>query len=351
MDDFCDHTIIHTGQNYDYELNQIFFDDLEIRAPNYYLNAAGVNVAETIAKIISSVDHLLSELMPDALLILGDTNSCLSAISAKRRKIPVFHMEAGNRCYDMRVPEEINRRIVDHISDINLTYSDIARQCLIQEGLPSDLIIKIGSPMTEILKYYQKKIEKSHILRQLNILPKQYFVVSAHREENIDADINFERLITLINYIGEKYLVPIIFSAHPRTYKKIEQKNIKFNSAVKLLKPLCFTDYIALQTSSKVVLSDSGTISEESSILNFPALNLRESQERHEALEEASVMMVGMNIERVMQGIAILDTQLRGKNRVLYEVQDYNADNVSDKVLRIIHSHTDYVKRVIWKQY
>lgn len=351
LDRYCDHVIVHTGQNYDYELSQIFFDELGIRKPDYFLNSADETVASTIGKIISEVDKVLIEIKPNAMLILGDTNSCLAAIAAKRRKIPVFHMEAGNRCFDLRVPEEINRKIVDHIADVNLTYSDIARECLLREGLPPDLIIKIGSPMAEVLNYYQEKIQSSGILNKLCLKPYKFFLISSHREENIDSDLNFPKLVNLLNTIAEIYDLPIIFSTHPRTQKKIDAQGILFHEKIMLLKPLGFLDYIKLQTFAKAVLSDSGTISEESSIMNFPALNLRESHERHEAFEEGSVMMVGLEVDRVIQGLEILDSQLRGSERSMRLVSDYSMPNVSDKVLRIIHSYTDYVKRVVWKQY
>ena len=350
LDQFCEHVIVHTGQNYDYELNQIFFDDLGIRSPDIFLNAAGTTASETIGNVISKIDqHLVSE-KPDALLVLGDTNSCLAVIPAKRRKIPIFHMEAGNRCFDMRVPEEINRKIVDHTSDVNLTYSDIARECLLREGLPPDLIIKTGSPMAEVLDHYRKQIDQSDILSKLGLKQGQYFVVSSHREENVDSDLSFERLVHLLNTVASQYDLPVIVSTHPRTQKRVDAMKVQFHRNVKLMKPLGFTDYISLQRSAKAVLSDSGTISEESSILNFPALNLRETQERHEALEEGSVMMVGLNVERVMQGLSILDVQPSGSNRLLRQVADYSMPNVSDKVVRIVHSYTDYVKRVVWKQ-
>lgn len=351
LDIYCSLLIVHTGQNFDYELNQIFFDDLEIRKPDYFLNAAGQTPAQTIANVISSIDELISKECPDSILILGDTNSCLSAIPAKRRKIPIFHMEAGNRCFDMRVPEEINRRIIDHIADVNLTYSDLARESLLREGLLPDLIIKTGSPMFEVLSQYKKEIDQSKVLKTLNLNLGEYFVVSSHREENIDSDLNLIRLFNLLNEISETYKLPIIFSTHPRTMKRIKDKELKFHACVKLIKPLGFFDYIKIQQNSKAVLSDSGTISEESSILNFPALNLRDTQERHEAFEEAAVMMVGMNIDRVKQGLTILELQSGGNLRSLRLVQDYSAPNVSDKVVRILHSYTDYVKRVVWKQY
>ena len=351
LDAYCEHIIVHTGQNFDYELNQIFFDELEIRKPDYFLNAAGDSPAQTIGNVISFIDDLIVKVKPDSMLILGDTNSCLSVISAKRRKVPIFHMEAGNRCFDMRVPEEINRRIVDHTSDVNLTYSNIARECLLREGLPPDLIIKTGSPMFEVLTHYKENIHESTVLEKLDLKPGEYFVVSSHREENIDSDENLNKLFDLLNKISDSYKMPIIFSTHPRTRKRIVDKNLKFNPCVKLVKPFGFFDYIKLQQFAKTVLSDSGTISEESSILNFPALNLRESQERHEAFEEASVMMVGLNANRVMQGLAILEFQHKCNTRILREVSDYTMPNVSEKVLRIIHSYTDYINRVIWKEY
>lgn len=351
LDLHCDHVIVHTGQNYDYELNQIFFDDLGIRKPDRFLEAAGGTAAETIANVIASLDKLLLAEVPDALLVLGDTNSCLAVIPAKRRKIPIFHMEAGNRCFDMRVPEETNRRIVDHTADVNLTYSHIARECLLREGLPPDLVIKTGSPMAEVLSHYQEGIAKSDVLVRLALSEGGYFVVSSHREENVDSDVSFMRLVALLNAVAERFDLPVIVSTHPRTQKRVQTMGVTFHPRVQLLKPLGFTDYVRLQISAKAVLSDSGTISEESSILNFPALNLRETQERHEAFEEASVMMVGMDIDRVMQGLSILDTQPRGENRLLRQVTDYSMPNVSDKVVRIIHSYTDYVNRVVWKKY
>ena len=351
LDLHCDHVIVHTGQNYDYELNQIFFDDLGIRKPDHFLDAAGNSAAETIAKVVSSMDKLLIAELPEALLVLGDTNSCLSVIPAKRRKIPIFHMEAGNRCFDMRVPEEINRRIVDHTADVNLTYSDIARECLLREGLPMDLVIKTGSPMAEVLSHYQDGIAKSDVLERLSLSDEGYFVVSSHREENIDSDVNFMRLVTLLNHLAERFGMPVIVSTHPRTQKRVQSMGVTFHSLVRLLKPLSYTDYVRLQTSAKAVLSDSGTISEESSILNFPALNLRETQERHEAFEEAAVMMVGLDTDRVTQGLAILESQGRGPQRSIRNVRDYSMPNVSDKVVRIIHSYTDYVNRVVWKKY
>tara|TARA_B100000795_G_scaffold165047_1_gene124156 strand:+ start:19260 stop:20390 length:1131 start_codon:yes stop_codon:yes gene_type:complete len=351
LDEYCEHILVHTGQNYDYELNEIFFDDLGIRKPDHFLEAAGLNGAETIGKVIIEVDKILEKLNPDAMLVLGDTNSCLSVLPAKRRKIPTFHMEAGNRCFDMRVPEEINRRIVDHTADINMTYSSIARDYLLREGISPDMVIKTGSPMFEVLSQYRSKIDNSDVLKKLNLDVGQFFVVSAHREENIDSDINFDKLITTLNVLSETYNLPIIFSTHPRTKKRIEKKGVKFHENIKLLKPLGFTDYNKLQISAKAVLSDSGTINEESSILNFPALNIREAHERPEGMEEASVMMVGLDSERVMQGLEILKDQPKGSASILRRVADYSIPNVSHKVVRIIHSYTDYVNRVVWKKY
>ena len=351
LDEYCEHVLVHTGQNYDYELNQIFFDDLGIRKPDHFLNAAGGGAAETIGKVIIAVDGVLATEKPDALLVLGDTNSCMAVLPAKRRKVPVFHMEAGNRCFDQRVPEEINRRIVDHTADVNLTYSAIARECLLNEGLPPDLVIKTGSPMAEVLSHYQSQIDASNVLERLELSAEQFFVVSAHREENVDSDINFNKLVNLLNTVAEQYGLPVIVSTHPRTQKRVDAMGAKFHAKVQLLKPLGFSDYIKLQLSAKAVLSDSGTITEESSILNFPALNLREAQERHEGMEEGAVMMVGLEEQRVLQGLAILQNQPRGTERLLRQVADYSMPNVSDKVLRIIHSYTDYVNRVIWKKY
>ena len=343
-----EHIIIHTGQNYDYELNEIFFKDLGIRSPNYFLNAAGKTATETIGQILINIDPILESEKPDAFLVLGDTNSCLCTIPAKKRKIPIFHMEAGNRCFDQRVPEEINRKIVDHISDINLTYSDIAREYLLREGLPADKIIKTGSPMFEVLNYYNKSIINSDILTILKLDQFKYFVVSAHREENINNDTNFISLISVLNLIAEKYNFPIIVSTHPRTRKMIDAKGIFIHKNIHLLKPLGFNDYISLQINAKAVLSDSGTISEESSILNFPALNIREAHERPEAMEEASVMMVGLNPDRILQGLLLLDSQQRGESRSLKIVSDYSIPNVSKKVVRIIISYVDYIKRTVW---
>jgi UDP-N-acetylglucosamine 2-epimerase len=348
--DAIEHIIVHTGQNYDYELNQIFFDDLAIRKPDYFLNAAGITATETIGKILINIDPLLEELKPDAFLVLGDTNSCLCAIPAKKRHIPIFHMEAGNRCFDQRVPEETNRKIVDHISDINMTYSDIAREYLLREGLPADRIIKTGSPMFEVLNHYLPSIKSSNILERLSLEHNNYFVVSAHREENISSESNFMGLITSLNLVAEKYGLPIIVSTHPRTRKMIDAKGIVLHKKVQLLKPLGFNDYNALQLNSKAVLSDSGTISEESSILNFPALNIRQAHERPEAMEEASVMMVGLNPERILQGLIQLGSQKRGDERSFRNVADYSMPNVSDKVVRIIISYIDYIKRVVWSE-
>ena len=350
-DKYFEHIIVHTGQNYDYELNEIFFTDLGIRKPDHFLNAAGATGAETIGNVIIGVDKVLEEVQPEALLVLGDTNSCMAVIPAKRRKIPTFHMEAGNRCFDMRVPEEINRRIVDHTADINLTYSTIARDYLLAEGLPADLVIKTGSPMFEVLNHYKAKIEASDILETLGLKEQQYFIVSAHREENINSEQNFLDLVDMLNAVAEKYQFPVIVSTHPRTRNRIEELNIKFHPLVQLLKPLGFSDYNKLQLSAKAALSDSGTINEESSILNFPALNLRQAHERPEGMEEAAVMMVGLTAKRILQGLDILESQSRGDERSLRLVDDYSMPNVSEKVVRIILSYTDYINRVIWKKY
>jgi UDP-N-acetyl-L-fucosamine synthase len=351
LDQHCDHVLVHTGQNYDYELNEVFFQDLEIRRPDHFLNAAGDNAAETIGQIIISADSVFASEQPDALLILGDTNSCLAVIPAKRRKIPIFHMEAGNRCFDQRVPEEINRRIVDHTADVNMTYSSIARDYLLREGLPPNLVIKTGSPMFEVLTFYRDGIEGSDALNRLHIQAGEYFLVSAHREENIDSEKNFSKLVTLINTMAEYYGKAVIVSTHPRTQKRIDSLDITFNPNVKLIKPLGFKDYNNLQINAKAVLSDSGTISEESSILNFPALNIRETHERPESTEEGSVMMVGLEVERMIQALDIMERQSRGDMRLLRQVWDYSMPNVSDKVVRIIHSYTDYVNRVVWNKY
>lgn len=345
-----EHIIVHTGQNYDYELNQIFFDDLKIRKPDFFLNAAGATATETVGQILIKIDPLLESEKPDAFLVLGDTNSCLCAIPAKKRHIPIFHMEAGNRCFDQRVPEETNRKIVDHVSDINLTYSSIAREYLLREGLPADRIIKTGSPMFEVLHHYLPEIEASDVLDKLNLEENKYFVVSAHREENINSDMNFKGLMDSLNLIAEKYGYPIIVSTHPRTQKMIDSKQIKMRPEVQFLKPMGFNDYNALQMKSFAVLSDSGTISEESSTLNFPALNIRDAHERPEAMEEASVMMVGLNPERIMQGLTQLQTQKRGTERNFRPVADYSMPNVSEKMVRIILSYTDYVKRTVWRE-
>lgn len=345
-----DHIFVHTGQNYDYELNQIFFEDLKIRKPDHFLDAAGTNATETIGRILIKMEPLLESEMPDAFLVLGDTNSCLCAIPAKKRHIPIFHMEAGNRCFDERVPEETNRKIVDHIADINLTYSDIAREYLLREGLAADRIIKTGSPIFEVLNHYSPAIEASDVLKRLGIEKEKYFVVSAHREENINSEKNFTGLMQSLNLIAEKYHFPIIVSTHPRTRKKIEEKKIWMQPEVQFLKPLGFNDYNALQKHSFAVLSDSGTISEESSILNFRALNIRDAHERPEAMEEASVMMVGLNPERILQGLIQLQFQQTGQQRNYRRVTDYSMPNVSEKIVRIILSYTDYVKRVVWNE-
>lgn len=351
LDEHCEHILVHTGQNYDYELNEIFFNDLDIRKPDYFLAAAGQSGAETIGNVIIAVDKVLAEIEPEALLVLGDTNSCMAVLPAKRRKIPTFHMEAGNRCFDQRVPEEINRRIVDHMADINLTYSSIARDYLLREGLPADMVIKTGSPMFEVLNCYREGIEASDVLERLGLEKHKFFVVSAHREENVDSDKNFLNLVETLNTIADTYQFPVIVSTHPRTQKRIDSMGVVFNPLVKLLKPLGFKDYNQLQLSAKASLSDSGTINEESSIMNFPALNLREAHERPEGMEEAAVMMVGLGVERVMQALAIIENQPRDEERLLRQVGDYSMPNVSDKIVRIIHSYTDYVNRVVWKKY
>lgn len=351
LDSHCEHVLVHTGQNYDYELNEIFFKDLGIRKPDYFLNAAGSTGTETIGNVIIAVDRVLAEVQPEAVLVLGDTNSCMAVLPAKRRKIPTFHMEAGNRCFDMRVPEEINRRIVDHTADINLAYSTIARDYLLAEGLPPDRVIKTGSPMFEVLNYYREGIEASDVLERLNLTPHQFFVVSAHREENIDSEKNFLKLVDVLNTVATQYDLPVIVSTHPRTQKRVDAMGVKFHTNVHLLKPLGFKDYNKLQLCARFVLSDSGTINEESSILNFPALNLREAHERPEAMEEAAVMMVGLEVERVLQGLAILEMQRSGNDRRFRLVTDYSMPNVADKMIRIIHSYRDYVMRTVWKQY
>jgi len=351
LDKYADHIIVHTGQNYDYELNEVFFKDLDIRKPNFFLNSAEETVAQTIGQIIIHVDPILEKEKPEALLILGDTNSCLVAIPAKRRKIPIFHMEAGNRCFDQRVPEEINRKIVDHISDINLTYSSIAREYLLSEGIPADRIIKTGSPMYEVLNHYSSKIEASKIIERLGLKVREYFVVSSHREENVDSDINIQKLADVLNEIAQTYDMRIIFSTHPRTRKRFEAKGFKLHKHIELIKPLGFLDYVKLQKNSFAVLSDSGTITEESSILNFPALNIREAHERPEGMEEGSVMMTGLELNRIKQGLDVLKKQQRGKDRLLNIVTDYNTTNVSEKVLRIIISYVDYVNHKVWNKF
>jgi UDP-N-acetylglucosamine 2-epimerase len=353
LDEHCEHVLVHTGQNYDYELNQVFFDDLGVRKPDHFLDSAANSsgAAQTIGNLIIGVDKVLAEVQPEAMLVLGDTNSCLSVIPAKRRKIPIFHMEAGNRCFDQRVPEETNRRIVDHTADINLTYSTIAREYLLREGLPPDMVIKTGSPMFEVLSYYRSQIDLSDVVKRLDLKEERYFVVSAHREENIESPRSFARLVEVLNAVAEDHGLPVIVSTHPRTQKRIDATGTRFHPSVRLLKPLGFHDYVRLQLSARAVLSDSGTINEEASILNFPALNLREAHERPEGMEEAAVMMVGLDAERVRQALAILATQPRGAARALRQVEDYSMPNVSDKVVRIIHSYTDYVNRVVWKKY
>ncbi|PMG05084.1 UDP-N-acetylglucosamine 2-epimerase [Vibrio breoganii] len=351
LDEHCEHILVHTGQNYDYELNEVFFNDLGVRKPDYFLNAAGKNAAETIGQVIIKVDEVLEQVEPSAMLVLGDTNSCISAIPAKRRKVPIFHMEAGNRCFDQRVPEETNRKIVDHTADINLTYSTIARDYLIAEGLPADRVIKTGSPMFEVLNHYMPQIDGSDVLSRLGLQKGQFFVVSAHREENVDSPKQLLKLAETLNTVAEQYDLPVIVSTHPRTRNRIEAQGLEFHPNIQLLKPLGFHDYNHLQKNAKAVLSDSGTINEEASIMNFPALNLREAHERPEGMEEAFVMMVGLEVERVLQGLAILESQPSGEERLLREVSDYSMPNVSDKVVRIVHSYTDYVKRVVWKEY
>lgn len=351
LDEYCEHILVHTGQNYDFELNEIFFQDLGIRKPDHFLSAAGASGAETIGNVIIAVDRVLAEVQPEALLVLGDTNSCMAVIPAKRRRVPAFHMEAGNRCFDMRVPEEINRRIVDHTADINLTYSSIARDYLLREGLLPDRIIKTGSPMYEVLNHFRSGIDESDILERLGLSEGEFFVVSAHREENVDSDRNFGALVETLNAVAEQYGYPVIVSTHPRTQKRVDAMGVTFHKHVRLLKPQGFKDYNKLQLSAKAVLSDSGTISEEASILNFPALNIREAHERPEGMEETAAMMVGLSQERVLQGLAILETQGRGDERSMRLVGDYSMPNVAEKVVRIIHSYRDYVMQTVWKQY
>ena len=351
LDQHCDHVLVHTGQNYDYELNGVFFEELGIRKPDRFLEAAGETAADTIGQIIMAADRVLDEVKPDALLLLGDTNSSLAAIAAKRRKVPIFHMEAGNRCFDFRVPEEINRKIVDHIADINLTYSEIARGYLLREGLPPDQVIKTGSPMREVIEHYSAGIDASDVLTRLQLTEQGYFLVSAHREENVYSPKNLQRLFNVLNALAERYEMPVIVSTHPRTRKRMEAQGLTAHARVLFHKPFGFLDYLKLQTCARAVLSDSGTITEESSILNFPALNLRETHERPEGMEEASVMMVGLEVDRVMQCLEIVATQTRGVERGLRLVGDYSMPNVSDKVVRLIHSYTDYVNRVVWKKY
>ena len=353
LDQTCEHVLIHTGQNYDYELNQIFFDDLGIRKPDYFLDSAkGANsAAQTIGNLIGSVDAVLEKIAPDALLVLGDTNSCLSVIPAKRRKIPVFHMEAGNRCFDERVPEEINRRIVDHTADINMPYSSIAREYLLREGLSPDSIIKTGSPLFEVLSFYRPKIDISDVLIHLKLKHREYFLVSCHREENVDNPVLFRQFIETLNGLAQKFGQPIILSAHPRTQKRITESGLNLDPQVVISKPLGFFDYVKLQLHARVVLSDSGSISEEASILNIPALNIREAHERPEAMEEASVMMVGLNLDRMCQAISILEQEDAAGQKSLRIVADYQMPNVSEKVVRILHSYTDYVNRTVWKKY
>lgn len=348
LDRYCEHVLVHTGQNYDYELNEIFFNELSIRRPDHFLEAAGESAAQTIGQVIMAADRTLEAHKPDALLLLGDTNSCLAAIAAKRRKVPIFHMEAGNRCFDFRVPEEINRRIVDHTADIHLPYSDIARDYLLREGLPPDQVIKTGSPMREVLEYYSPGIEASDVLARLGLVEHQYFLVSVHREENVDSPANLRRLLSILNTLAERYDYPIVVSTHPRTRKQLDALEANAHAKIAFHKPFGFLDYVKLQTSAKTVLSDSGTITEESSILNFPALNLREVQERPEGFEEASVMMVGLDIERVLNALAVIDDQPRGQLRTLRLVRDYAPANVSDKIVRIILSYTDFVNKKVW---
>ncbi len=352
LDKYCEHTIAHTGQNFDYELNEIFFNDLDLRKPDYFMEAANQEASQTTGKIIIEADKIISKIKPDALLILGDTNSCLSAIAAKKRKIPIFHMEAGNRCFDQRVPEETNRKIIDHIADINLPYSDIARHYLIMEGIKPETIIKTGSPMNEVISYYREGIESSNIVNKEKLTKYNYFLVSAHREENVDSKINLKKLADILNHLSSTYKLPIVMSTHPRTRDRLNKSKIDLDPHVRLLKPLGFKDYLNLQINAKATLSDSGTITEESSILNFPALNIREAHERPEGMEEGSVMLVGLDQNRLMQSLNIVTGQSRGTSeRLLQKVSDYDAPNVSEKVVRIIHSYTDYIQRTVWKKY
>jgi len=353
LDEYCEHVLVHTGQNYDYELNQVFFDDLGVRKPDHFLDSASGSggAAQTIGNLIIAVDRVLADMRPEAILVLGDTNSCLAVIPAKRRKVPIFHMEAGNRCFDQRVPEEINRRIVDHTADVNLTYSSIAREYLLREGLPPDLVIRTGSPMFEVLSHYRDRIDGSTALARLGLEEESYFLVSGHREENVDPPQGIAKLADILNALAEDHGLPVVVSTHPRTQQRIDQAGVRFRPEVRLLKPLGFHDYVRLQCSARAVLSDSGTITEESSILNFPALNIREAHERPEGMEEAAVMMVGLEVARVRQGLAILANQPRGRDRGLAVVADYDVSNVSEKVVRIILSYTDYVNRVVWKKY
>ena len=351
LDKHCDHKLVHTGQNFDFELNKIFFDQLKIRKPNFFLDAAGKTASETIAKVIEKIDSIFSTEKPDAVVILGDTNSSLSVISAKKRKIPIFHLEAGNRCFDQRVPEEINRKLVDHISDINLTYSAIAKENLLRENFPPQQVIKIGSPLFEVLSHYMPKIKKSQIIKKLRLRSKKFFLISAHREENIDSNYTFKKFENILNTLAKNYNLPVIVSTHPRTKKKIDELKVKFHPLIKLVKPFSFFDYVNLQLNAKCVLSDSGSITEESSILNFPALNIRETHERQEGMEEAAVMMVGLEIERICEALDVLKVKSSKNNRKSNIVDDYNVKNVSEKVLRIIYSYTDYVDRVVWRKY
>jgi UDP-N-acetylglucosamine 2-epimerase len=351
LDRYTDHVLIHTGQNYDYELNQVFFEDLEIRRPDYFLQAAGKNAAETIGLVISKSSEVLSELMPDAVLILGDTNSCLAALSAKRLRVPVFHMEAGNRCFDERVPEEINRKIVDHISDINLPYSDISREYLLREGIAPDRIIKTGSPMFEVLAYYREKVDRSDVLKRLGLTENGYFIVSAHREENIDSPAQFRNLVSVLESVAAEYELPVIVSVHPRTQKRIDAEAVSFSKNIRLVKAMGLSDYVHLMMKARATLSDSGTITEESSILNFHALNIREAHERPEGMEEGAVMMTGLDSTRVLDALKVLETQATGSDRTLRIVTDYNVPNVSEKIVRIILSYVSYVRRVVWRDY